>query len=55
MDLLQVVVNVVNELQVDGLTLHFHGMHMKHNPWMDGTAYVSQCPVRPKVGGSEGH
>ncbi|KAK3737218.1 hypothetical protein QZH41_001818 [Actinostola sp. cb2023] len=46
----QVVLTVVNELPVDGLTIHFHGMHMKNNPWMDGTAYVTQCPIRPMLG-----
>ena len=45
----QVVVNVVNEMPHSSLTLHFHGMHMKNNPWMDGVPYVSQCPVNPKV------
>ncbi|KXJ06536.1 L-ascorbate oxidase [Exaiptasia diaphana] len=44
----QVVVTVLNELQLDGLTIHFHGIHMKYNPWMDGTAHVSQCPIGPK-------
>jgi FtsP/CotA-like multicopper oxidase with cupredoxin domain len=45
----KVVVNVVNELLEESLTIHWHGIHMKNNPWMDGTAYVTQCPVRPKV------
>ncbi|KAK2174469.1 hypothetical protein NP493_799g00035 [Ridgeia piscesae] len=41
----QVVVRVINDLLTEGITLHWHGMHVINTPWMDGTAYVTQCPV----------
>lgn len=30
----------------DGISIHFHGFSMKGFPFMDGTAYISQCPIR---------
>ncbi|XP_031570019.1 laccase-4-like [Actinia tenebrosa] len=42
----EVVVTVVNELLKEGLSIHWHGIHMRQNPWMDGVPFVSQCPVQ---------
>ncbi|XP_048577660.1 LOW QUALITY PROTEIN: L-ascorbate oxidase [Nematostella vectensis] len=44
----EVVVTVVNHLLKEGVTIHWHGVHMRSNPWMDGVAYISQCPIQVK-------
>eukprot|EP00111_Clytia_hemisphaerica_P000191 TCONS_00000475-protein len=40
-----VVVHVHNLLLSDSVTIHWHGLHMKDTPWMDGVGWVSQCPI----------
>ncbi len=40
-------VNVTNKLTSEGVTIHWHGMHQKGTPWMDGVAFVSQAPITP--------
>ncbi|XP_069142258.1 uncharacterized protein [Argopecten irradians] len=42
-----VVVNVINELLSDGVTIHWHGITQRDTPWMDGVAYITQCPIMP--------
>jgi FtsP/CotA-like multicopper oxidase with cupredoxin domain len=42
------VVHVHNQLHADVLTLHWHGLHVENNTWMDGVPYVTQCPVLPR-------
>ncbi|XP_048588242.1 laccase-4 isoform X2 [Nematostella vectensis] len=44
----EVVVTVVNEMSTEATSLHFHGIHMTNNPWMDGVPYISQCPILPR-------
>ena len=44
----QVVVHVDNQLVYETTTIHWHGIHMKNTPWMDGVAYVTQCPILPR-------
>ncbi|ELU05032.1 hypothetical protein CAPTEDRAFT_125996, partial [Capitella teleta] len=44
----EVVVEVFNNLLTEGLTIHWHGMHQKKSPYMDGAAYISQCPIQAK-------
>lgn len=29
------------------MTIHWHGMHVRDATWMDGTAYITQCPILP--------
>ena len=43
-----VVVLVQNHLE-DGSTtsMHWHGMHMRGTPYMDGMPLVTQCPIQP--------
>ena len=41
------VVRVTNHLYMEGITIHWHGLHQTGTPWMDGTAYVTQCPIQP--------
>ncbi|XP_062605180.1 uncharacterized protein LOC134266971 [Saccostrea cucullata] len=43
----QVVVNIKNNLLMEGLTIHWHGMVQWHTPWMDGVGTVSHCPINP--------
>ena len=42
-----VVVKVVNNLQKQSLTLHWHGMHQRSTFYMDGVPYITQCPISP--------
>ena len=44
---LQVIVEVVNQLPSQVITIHWHGLLMRDNNWMDGTAYVTQYPIYP--------
>ena len=32
---------------MEGTSIHWHGIYQKDTPWMDGTAYVSQCLIQP--------
>lgn len=41
-----VVVNVTNSL-LHEFTVHWHGLHQKGTPWMDGAQQVSQCGIAP--------
>ena len=43
-------ITVRNNLQIEGITIHWHGLHMVDNFWNDGAAFVSQCPIN---GGAE--
>ena len=43
----EVIVHVRNHMTSHGVTVHFHGIHMKGTPWMDGAAFVTQCPILP--------
>jgi len=42
-----VVVNVVNNLLGEGLTIHWHGIHQHGTPWADGSVGVAQAPIMP--------
>ena len=42
-----VLVDVVNRLTSEGVTIHWHGMHQRKIPWMDGVASLSQIPIVP--------
>ena len=44
----EVAVKVVNELLKEGLTIHWHGIHLRNNVWMDGVPYITQCPILPR-------
>jgi iron transport multicopper oxidase len=41
------VVNVTNVDIVNGTTIHWHGLYQRGTPFMDGTAWVTQCPIAP--------
>ncbi len=38
---------VTNHLGIESVTIHWHGMLMEGTPWMDGPAYITQCPIPP--------
>ena len=40
-----VVVDVINNLATEETSIHWHGMHQKNTPWMDGVGYITQCPI----------
>lgn len=41
----RIIVDVKNHLAGAGLTLHWHGLHQKKTPWMDGVPMITQCPI----------
>ena len=41
-------ITVYNELpNVEGISIHWHGMHQKGTPGMDGVAFITQYPILP--------
>ena len=42
-----VVGDVFNHLTNEGITIHWHRIHQRRTPWMDGVAAVSQAPIVP--------
>lgn len=40
-------IKLINKLHTDSVTVHFHGLHQRDTPWMDGVAFVTQCPILP--------
>ncbi|XP_046630301.1 oxidoreductase ptaE-like [Neodiprion virginianus] len=40
-----IVVNVKNQMAGTGAAIHWHGLPMTRDPWMDGVPYVTQCPI----------
>ncbi|XP_065052890.1 uncharacterized protein LOC135682090 [Rhopilema esculentum] len=41
----EVIVN--NQMLHKSATVHWHGFHQHNTPWMDGVAYITQCPISP--------
>ena len=42
-----VAVEVINRLPNEVVSIHWHGLFQQKTPWMDGVAFVSQCPITP--------
>ncbi|BFZ08940.1 hypothetical protein BsWGS_11978 [Bradybaena similaris] len=42
-----VIVHVKNMLTSMATSIHWHGQHQYLTPWMDGVAFVTQCPILP--------
>ncbi len=40
-----IVVHVLNHLESEGITIHWHGMFQKGTAWMDGVGFVTQPPI----------
>lgn len=43
-----IVVDVVNHLMGDTTTIHWHGLHQRDTPYMDGVPFISQCGITPE-------
>lgn len=43
----RVVINLLNSLGNQSTSLHFHGLYLEGQNYMDGAAQVTQCPVPP--------
>ncbi|XP_069141451.1 uncharacterized protein [Argopecten irradians] len=43
----RLVVHVINHLLSDTVSIHWHGLPQQDTPWMDGVAFVTQCPILP--------
>ncbi|TVU07566.1 hypothetical protein EJB05_40928 [Eragrostis curvula] len=41
-----IVVNVYNHGDRN-ITIHWHGVDQRRNPWWDGPEYITQCPIKP--------
>jgi hypothetical protein len=41
-------VHIHNELK-EKTSIHWHRMSLKDTPWMDGTSWVTQCPILPNT------
>lgn len=41
------VVNVTNNMQDNGTTIHFHGVRQYHTPGADGVPGLTECPLAP--------
>ncbi|XP_033744890.1 laccase-1-like [Pecten maximus] len=42
-----VTVHVHNHMASDAVTVHWHGLPQHGTPWMDGVAFITQCPILP--------
>ncbi|XP_010261111.1 PREDICTED: laccase-15-like [Nelumbo nucifera] len=40
------IVDVYNKAK-HNITIHWHGVRQPRNPWSDGPAYITQCPIQP--------
>uniref|UniRef100_A0A7G3ARV2 Putative multicopper oxidase n=1 Tax=Lutzomyia longipalpis TaxID=7200 RepID=A0A7G3ARV2_LUTLO len=40
-----IVVDVQNNLLGETTTIHWHGLHQRRTPYMDGVPLISQCPI----------
>nr|XP_006811810.1 PREDICTED: laccase-6-like [Saccoglossus kowalevskii] len=41
-----VIVDVINHLDNgEGVTIHWHGQHMRGSQYMDGASMITQCPI----------
>jgi len=45
----EIVVDVINDQLVEGVTIHWHGQDQRATPWMDGVQDLTQCPIMPGV------
>jgi L-ascorbate oxidase len=43
----EVTVKVINKMHAESTSVHWHGQHMRNTPYMDGTPFVTQCPILP--------
>ncbi|OMP01100.1 Multicopper oxidase, type 1 [Corchorus olitorius] len=43
----RIIVNVTNNLFMENVAIHWHGIRQRGTPWSDGTDGVSQCAIMP--------
>ena len=43
----EVIIHVHNNLTTEGISIHWHGMHQRGTPWMDGVGQLTQCQIGP--------
>lgn len=43
----QIVVDVKNHLLGESTSIHWHGLHQRKTPYMDGLPHITQCPITP--------
>ncbi|KAK4205798.1 putative precursor of iron transport multicopper oxidase FET3 [Triangularia verruculosa] len=43
----RIVINLLNQLEDQSTSLHFHGIYLRNETHMDGPVHVSQCPIPP--------
>ena len=44
----QIIVHLENHLPAESVSLHWHGLHQRGTPWMDGVQQVTQYPILPR-------
>ena len=40
-----IVVDVTNAMSGTAATIHWHGLHQRKTPYMDGVPFITQCPI----------
>lgn len=43
----RLIIHVRNHLLSESITIHWHGLHQRNTPFMDGVAFITQCPIGP--------
>jgi len=43
----EIVVRVHNRMLDKAASIHWHGFHQRGTQWMDGTSFITQCPIPP--------
>lgn len=43
----RVIVDVINQMDGEELSFHWHGLQQKESPWFDGVPMVTQYPISP--------
>lgn len=41
----RIIVDLMNMIDGQETSLHWHGIHQKETPWMDGVPMLTQCPI----------
>ncbi|XP_033745716.1 laccase-3-like [Pecten maximus] len=41
----RLIIDVINHLPSDTVTIHWHGLSQHGTPWMDGVPFITQCPI----------
>lgn len=40
-----IVVDVTNKMAGAAPSIHWHGLHQRKTPYMDGVPFITQCPI----------